>query len=1542
MNTLLEQLIALTGRLALAAGVPAAALAELRRFLAAALIQQNPGFVPVPVNPALGPEINDAAAAGAALAATLDAKGIRLRFIQQPYLAEESAAEVPSQVFGPFIDADLALVQFSFFETAKFLRVAVVLQLVNVEQITMLLPAGTRVEADDPRRFGIPAGTVWLLARHLAPDAPGFVALRVARGTLLFDGMPQLAPDGSLNVSVAVPWTLEIEPEPAPPAAAGGSDADALSILLPTRLSLRSGQPAVIEGALGLTGFGSDLRFEAQAGAAVAGAEAIGFPFDVGAAAWSIESNRSAVFSVEGDAVRVVGAIWSLPMASADVSQAGEAAHGGSVSVLLRDGPASRLAGASGACSWRNTVLSANAHWLEMKGRRAGASIAADVVLWGPARSRIRFGADQLGGLRHASRRGGADIATLQGGQVGNLWDLPRAAGGQAFRFEGVAQVLSLIAEADGLRRIACAASPAELDRQSVQGFALENLYLHVHPARRMAFVGSGGSAVHAEEGAARLVFDVRLAQPTLPDPYAANWSVRHLDFQLAESALGATLRWQADVPPTLRAQLEPQARLSFPSEVAADEGERLRVPFDTHLEATATQLALIDLSSSDHLLGVALEPMSDLPTQIDADNRLAVPLRHVRLLMQPQVHWEPVDVIPNAAAEAPNREQVLSRSQGGISLVGARSETVVPVLPGRVGAQVIKAAQGTGPAAALFALPFGLRAFVRLERLARRNLRSGLETLLHQPTFGDPADGGLSAAIQLRLVATGTVARLPRLGAPPQPLAPNRGMPGRMLQTDNLVIRIPVPPDPLTNSLPNVLTASIATMVNASFETKVPLHQADLSGYGLSTFSRWRLDPTDNVDVAGVTQVRFDVTMGRTAYEVIEVRSRMLFAQCRMVRTIVMERRNSGRVQRFDSGWNPIDDGEFKRYVPFDTGVVTALRNIRRVRILDRPNIVIPGPPLGTFVWQQVVFDADAQVGGLAAGGANGLVPVYDHPGYIQMLPVHRDEPAPPPNVQPFDVPKQADFEALLAAIGAPVGGPIDCAVRLGDTLGMQVANLQVDRAVPDAGQKARFFVAVYGALALPRAAQWSMVRIDGLTQDVSPVDARRGVPVIRRFNESRFVFLDPADALTSKPKARYGLLMSTAASRVLYPQPTVVPAPDGGPGELLTDPPQVADPYALAQTSGAFPRPGFALQCKEAAAFAITAAGDWTQRVPDFEVTLPVPGVAKGAEWGLVREVANGSRITLGLDTRLPAVPWEVTANQPDSLALTLDTFSKKPLFFLKSAFGDAAGAVPGLGKPSLEFGDPLKDLKELINSLDKFINLPFDVDVDVSAGTGPSPSFIVRLRLRLRIPSTLNERIDIGVGKFLGVFEVLGELEAALNGKTRGMLSLEFTGDVQQGILPPLLYAGGVFRFVLRVSDSGPPLLELGLGTTVSIGGDLIQGLVALEATVRYGYTLIPQTLQPGVMLGLDARAKLLGGLLGLSFSADAMARVQRLNNADLNTVTLWCELRVAATVQVAWFLKEEKELRTQFEQEIPLGLFTFALGANPWFALASEVL
>ena len=89
------------------------------------------------------------------------------------------------------------------------------------------------------------------------------------------------------------------------------------------------------------------------------------------------------------------------------------------------------------------------------------------------------------------------------------------------------------------------------------------------------------------------------------------------------------------------------------------------------------------------------------------------------------------------------------------------------------------------------------------------------------------------------------------------------------------------------------------------------------------------------------------------------------------------------------------------------------------------------------------------------------------------------------------------------------------------------------------------------------------------------------------------------------------------------------------------------------------------------------------------------------------------------------------------------------------------------------------------------------------------------------------------------------------------------------------------------------------------------------------------LIPQTLQPGVMLGLEARAKLLGGLVGFSFSVDALARIQRANPKE---VTIWAKIRVAGSVQVAIFIEEDVDFETQFEQTIPL--VALALGTGSW--------
>jgi hypothetical protein len=148
----------------------------------------------------------------------------------------------------------------------------------------------------------------------------------------------------------------------------------------------------------------------------------------------------------------------------------------------------------------------------------------------------------------------------------------------------------------------------------------------------------------------------------------------------------------------------------------------------------------------------------------------------------------------------------------------------------------------------------------------------------------------------------------------------------------------------------------------------------------------------------------------------------------------------------------------------------------------------------------------------------------------------------------------------------------------------------------------------------------------------------------------------------------------------------------------------------------------------------------------------------------------------------------------------------------------------------------------------------------------------------------------------------------------------------------VLPPLLYAGGMFRFAVEIRDDGRPLVEMTFAAVISVGGDLIKGLLEVEVTIKYGYTLIPETLQPGVLLGLEVRAKLLGGLVGFSFSAEVMARVARLLD-DKFTVTIHARIRVIATVQVAYFFEDDVDFETEFEQALPLSAVALAVGVNP---------
>ena len=86
-----------------------------------------------------------------------------------------------------------------------------------------------------------------------------------------------------------------------------------------------------------------------------------------------------------------------------------------------------------------------------------------------------------------------------------------------------------------------------------------------------------------------------------------------------------------------------------------------------------------------------------------------------------------------------------------------------------------------------------------------------------------------------------------------------------------------------------------------------VPLEQMEISGYGASIFSNY-LDST--ATIADVSQVQFDVIVGRTGHEVVQIRSILYPFGVHVVRTITLMRSNNGYVFRSDSGWKAESNG--------------------------------------------------------------------------------------------------------------------------------------------------------------------------------------------------------------------------------------------------------------------------------------------------------------------------------------------------------------------------------------------------------------------------------------------------------------------------------------------------------------------------------------------------------------------------------------------------------------------------------------------------------
>ena len=428
---------------------------------------------------------------------------------------------------------------------------------------------------------------------------------------------------------------------------------------------------------------------------------------------------------------------------------------------------------------------------------------------------------------------------------------------------------------------------------------------------------------------------------------------------------------------------------------------------------------------------------------------------------------------------------------------------------------------------------------------------------------------------------------------------------------------------------------------------------------------------------------------IGRTSLEVVQVRSILYPYGVRVVRTITIDRKNSGTVVRRDSGWQAASDGEylFPGAVGLTShpGVVRKITNVTNIR--DTGQFIDVG---GGAQVAGVLFDGDLAIDGVVRGGPLA----YRHAIRSATFKV---TPASSGSLLP------AQYEQLISKAG-PLGGTIDCVLGVGGA-GQLMRVGRVGVGVTQGMGGSEFVVTAWGSPQFPQGGQWSFLRQTGAGAAPEVVDKDLGVPLIRAGAapaspplSSPYRFADPVDlAAPDTPASDYGIVHATGTQRVFFPRPKIeATTPD-----LITSnrAPILADPYCLANSVGYFPRTDSAIPFPDANYSIAISGGNYKLQLPSpaFAVTV---GQRTIAEAGGVRSYAdyNGAIAQLVIDTAA-AVPWSF---QLQDVNLATSSGLLGEVIRLTATVDAAADVATSLKKSKIAFGGALGVVQDILTFL------------------------------------------------------------------------------------------------------------------------------------------------------------------------------------------------------------------------------------------------
>jgi hypothetical protein len=1091
---------------------------------------------------------------------------------------------------------------------------------------------------------------------------------------------------------------------------------------------------------------------------------------------------------------------------------------------------------------------------------------------------------------------------------------------------------------------------------------ALANGLFVVSPPQALLLAGRMPDPEAVGDGTFLLLFWAYNLLLTLRDPYVSNQPLprggddRRLSALTSSGPrLTATVRWEDPAAPRLSLSLEtapgaagvttapaapaaaaaprffsvaaPQAldgQAPDPAQTKREDEQaanRLRGLFQEAAGPVRESLVLLDVSTNVDQLGVgfgldrreeAQAGGSSLPLTIDGID-LVAPGRNVRLFLLPQFQWEPVTNVPNPDLGYFPPELV-SADDGGPTVLGSNTVHLVPLAPDRVAEQLVDRFHPPPrgePVGALFTLPFGIRAAAALRPRHPGALSWANLSLVRPQTADHPPR--FRGGYQLAVVAA-------RAHAGPTSESPS--LPGAAWQTRNGVDPLTLVPNGFSVLRGDLLNEGVEKFFNQEMgpggtDSRVPVTRLDLAGYGASAFSQW----SNPNAVSEISQVRFDVFVGRTAYEVVQVASVLYPWAVPVVRTITFQRRKEGVVYRADSGWVATAPGLYRYPAPDPTatlppgwtslethpGVVRGAYNVRRIRETGR--VIVQDFGAEHVELLEVRFDADFEIENVVAGQepGSGWVPSIDQVGFVQRMP--KGYPLVPQHLA-----------EVLAAEG-PAGGPVDCVLEVGGSRQrMRVARVDVGPAQPLPPGVPEFAAAARGSLELPADGEWTVVRRPVAAEEPGPVDNVTGVPLIREGRASTpgsaspyYRFAESSDLLRENdPEFEFSLLQGSEGHQALFPRPRLTA---GASSITSTERPLLADAGARATSTGLFPKRPACFEGPGPYQLNVNAQGRFTL-APGGPVDF---NNIAGGQRALFDSQALAIRTRYAGPIRYtldPAQPRAWAVEVQDVLT-SMDLGPFHELMGVRHVYRAAAGERPRLERPEMVYAPFLAPVVAVVRFLTELLGV--DQTFDVSAVQG-SWKFQAKVKYPVENPLAVDSYYDFGGG-----VRIKGSLSAGFgwSQKERWFGSLEVELASKVIILPPIPFFG-VGKVSLKLK--GTELTGQEVTIRVLWGGSVtleLGPIAGVDVEVNYGIQVIVNTgggaWQIGLLVALSGKVRVL--VVAVALKLELLAAIGRTPPPDSHLEAVG-QAKFAIEVTICVFVTISVEYDIEYRKAISI--------------------